>query len=370
MEDGILTKKRVQSFHRTKAQAEGEAQRLRTRRERLGAIAFRLDVSALADAIEAGEIVSWRVSFREMAEFYQIHHPVAGTVSVSNLYEEYLVAKQGQSLATSTLADIRYKCSKFVSQFGESPLTMLDAKSIENWLDTDVSRNPRSRAGFVVQVQAMLNFAVKRGYIGVNPMKDVFNRGSRAVTEDPCFLRTEDVRRILATAMAYDEKQGQSMTPSLAIGFMCGLRSAEVLRCQWEMIDWVEKEIRLPAGITKKRRVNIVPMPDNLIPWLTRYRRSSGPVTLSSKPWNHHRREICALAGVKWVDNAMRHTFATMHAKHYRDAALTAFVLGHKGDSSILYNHYMNQTVTRDEAATYWGIKPVQSGTANLRRIA
>src|ERR1700731_3457080 len=62
------------------------------------------------------------------------------------------------------------------------------------------------------------------------------------------------------------------------------------------------------------------------------------------------------LCGERWPDNALRHSFASYHLAHFRNAATTALELGHH-DSRITFRHY-RELVKPKEAARFWSIRP------------
>jgi integrase len=66
-------------------------------------------------------------------------------------------------------------------------------------------------------------------------------------------------------------------------------------------------------------------------------------------------------AGImEWPDNALRHSFASYHLAHFKNAAATALELGHH-DSRITFAHY-RELVKPKEAERYWNIRPATTG--------
>jgi integrase len=67
-----------------------------------------------------------------------------------------------------------------------------------------------------------------------------------------------------------------------------------------------------------------------------------------------------AVAGInEWPQNALRHSFASYHLAHFKNAASTALELGHH-DSRVTFAHY-RELVKPKEAARYWKLKPVKT---------
>src|SRR4029453_4105833 len=61
---------------------------------------------------------------------------------------------------------------------------------------------------------------------------------------------------------------------------------------------------------------------------------------------------------IEWPDNALRHSFASYHLAHFKNAASTALELGHH-NASVTFAHY-RELVRPKEAARYWNLKPVK----------
>jgi integrase len=57
-----------------------------------------------------------------------------------------------------------------------------------------------------------------------------------------------------------------------------------------------------------------------------------------------------------WQSNALRHSFASYHLAHFKDAAKLALELGHT-KQDLLFRHY-RELVKPDQAAKYWNIRP------------
>jgi len=60
-----------------------------------------------------------------------------------------------------------------------------------------------------------------------------------------------------------------------------------------------------------------------------------------------------------WKTNALRHSFASYHLAHFKNAASTALELGHH-DSRVTFAHY-RELVKPKEAKRYWQLKPVNT---------
>ena len=59
---------------------------------------------------------------------------------------------------------------------------------------------------------------------------------------------------------------------------------------------------------------------------------------------------------VDWPDNALRHSFASYHLAHLRDAKALALEMGHTNEDMIFTNY--RQLVKPKEAERYWNVRP------------
>ena len=111
----------------------------------------------------------------------------------------------------------------------------------------------------------------------------------------------------------------------------------------------------------KRRRQRFVEMSDNLIVWLLPYRKTHGPVSPPGITFRRRRVRVLDKAGVgKWLRDGLRHTYGSYHIALHQDAAKTAFEMGHRGNSDLVYQHY-RKLVTKSDAERFWQIRPRQS---------
>ena len=170
------------------------------------------------------------------------------------------------------------------------------------------------------------------------------------VGEAPGILERERGR------VALLETASPELLPYIAIGLFAGLRRAELERLDWSEIDFESGLIEVTAQNSKTAQRRFVTMQPNLREWLLPLRKHKGNVT----PQNCFRElfeQARAAAGiVEWPENALRHSFASYHLAHFKNAASTALELGHH-DSRITFAHY-RELVKPKEGERYWNIRP------------
>src|SRR4029453_3304192 len=191
------------------------------------------------------------------------------------------------------------------------------------------------------------NFAVRRGYASENPA--VKTEKANVLRAAPGILTVTQAARLLEAATP-------DVLPYVAIGLFAGLRPAEIDRLDWSEIDFESGLIEVKAAKSKTAQRRFVTIQPNLRMWLLPLRQHKGNVTPQNcfRQLFEHARDA---AGINdWPENALRHSFASYHLAHFKNAAATALELGHH-DSRITFAHY-RELVKPTEAERYWNIRP------------
>ncbi|MFI3244473.1 MAG: tyrosine-type recombinase/integrase, partial [Akkermansia sp.] len=133
------------------------------------------------------------------------------------------------------------------------------------------------------------------------------------------------------------------------------LRPTELRRLRWGDIDWAEASLTVRAQCSKTGGVRQVELGSALLRYLKPYRK--GDTDLICPPdWLPMWRQIREAAGFKgrWVQDVLRHTYASYHAKHYRDLPRLQLNMGHR-DQNLLRARYVNMRgISAYEAKRYF----------------
>jgi hypothetical protein len=99
-----------------------------------------------------------------------------------------------------------------------------------------------------------------------------------------------------------------------------------------------------------------VPISDNLAAWLSPYLKKSDPVWPHGHDYFYESQRAVALkAGVKWKQNALRHSFISYRMAMLKDANQVALEAGNSPD--IIFRNYL-ELVTQTQAKNWFGIEP------------
>jgi len=270
------------------------------------------------------------------------------------LVKELLAAKKADGVSERHLRDIRYRLGAFAEKFDGRMVATITSKEIDDWLRSlpvaAVTRN--HYRGLAVLA---FNFAARNGYAVSNPAEDAAK--ARVVGEAPGILTPTEAARLLEAATP-------DILPYLAIGLFAGLRRAELERLDWSEIDFDSGLIEVTAQKAKTARRRHVPMQPNLRHWLLPLRKHKGNVTpvLGFRESFELAREAAGIS--EWPENALRHSFASYHLAHFKNAATLALEMGHT-NSGMIFNHY-RELVKPKDAERYWNIKPAAAGRRKI----
>jgi integrase len=201
------------------------------------------------------------------------------------------------------------------------------------------------------------------GYVVNNPMARAMR--PKVVEKPAGILTVSEAERLLRAA-------DPEILPFIAIGLFAGLRDAELWRLSWNNVDLKEKLIHVPADKAKTAQRRIIPMRPNLHKWLT----PDASKCVKAEPlcpsqsykgrqlWEKSRKDAGFGKGTNeegvalkvWPHNALRHSFASYHLAHFKDAARLALEMGHTHNNLIFKNY--RELVTPKDAKPYWNIVP------------
>lgn len=269
-------------------------------------------------------------------------------------FAEYLAVKKEAGRSARTIDDTKKRIGKFCRAFAASEMNALTQGDVERYcVRKEVSA--RTCRNEFTAILSFLRFCKRRGWISLD-----------LEFERKAFLPRELVKQktvfTLAQTQAFFDllestPQWAKHIPFFAVQFFCGIRRAEAERLRWEWIDFEKKQIHLPAEITKTGDEHILraPMlPETVFAWAQRYRFGAQSGTLPH-PSLKTRAKIAKK--IKWVQNAARHTFCTMHVSLHGDPAKTAVLLRHRNQQR-LWQNYFAKLVPEEEARAFFALAP------------
>jgi len=274
-------------------------------------------------------------------------------ITAEQAVQQYLTEKRAtgrDALYLSTLRTILAKLTAMmpddIEQWTAERARAWSLALTDDYAESTVRGMVRTASGFGL-------WCVSKRYTSANWFADA--PMPRAVETEIGFLPVADAERLLVGAV----EGAPELVAYLALGLFAGLRSSTCVRLPVETIDYAERGISIPAEAIKTRaRVYIDGFEPNLWAWLE-WARDHAPdgFSLTKGPWDTGRKALADAVGVSMPHNALRHSFATYHVALYRDAGKTATLLAHRGNVSMLYQHYRGNA-TNAQAREYFAILP------------
>lgn len=339
-------------FFKTRSDADAEARRQKSLLEIHSREAIGLSPREMSDFITArkklaeyGDTISEAVKFR-VDYFERVRR---SGITVAELAEEVLAAKQRDGRAPMYLADLRKRLARFCADFGSRPIAAITIEELDNWL-RDLPLSPKSRANFRANIGVLFSYAANRRIIDYNPITHTAK--PKLPDNPPEIFAVDELRGLLEAA----QRAETDVLPMLAIGAFAGLREAEIQRLDWSEVDLTRGHIEVKAAKAKSAKRRIVPIQPNLAAWLQPYSGLTGRVVPAGARGKVERvRKAAKLA--RWPNNGLRHSFASYRLAAIHDAPRVAMELGHTSPQ-MLFSTY-REVVRPEEAERYWKIEPV-----------
>jgi integrase len=269
----------------------------------------------------------------------------AKSCTVAQLVKQLVATKESDGASQRHLSDLRSRLNIFAEKFDDKPVATITSAEIDDWLRS-LPVSPVTRNHYRRLIVLAFNFAVQRGYATDNPAEKTAKAKERGGVIG--ILNVTQAARLLESATP-------DILPYIAIGLFAGLRRAEIERLDWSEVDFESGLIEVKAAKSKTAQRRFATMQPNLREWLLPVRKHKGNITLED--FNKQFVQARESAGIDdWPDNALRHSFASYHLAHFKNAAETALELGHH-DSRITFAHY-RELVKPKDAERYWNIRP------------
>ena len=270
--------------------------------------------------------------------------------------KQYLDEKSKLGRDDNYYRAIRNILGKLIARFSGNTVGWKDVDARKWGFELSDLYKPVTVKNHIKSSSAFCNWCVERKYMRYNIFKKV--PLPEVIRDEVEFLSVGDMRRLMECVV----ERYPECVAYLALNGFGGIRSSACSRLKMSSIDFDKRGILITADIAKnKRRVYLDGYEDNLWQWLEWARKNARHgFELSKRIWDEYRGKLARIAGVRIPHNGLRHSFCTYHVALYGDAGKTATLLTHRGNVSILYEHYRGNA-SREEAKEYFGILPGRS---------
>jgi integrase len=265
--------------------------------------------------------------------------------SVGEIVDELLAAKKRDGLSLRYIQSLRSHLTRFGKAF-RVKIGSVTAGLIEEWLAAQ-NVGPRARNNIRMSVITLFQFARKRGYLPRDQRTEA-EHVSRAKERGGKIgiLRPQELVKLL-------KKADPEAALYLVLGAFTGLRSAELIRLEWEDVNSQRGHIIVAKEKSKTATRRLVPILPNLMQWLAPYRGRTGRVFKSEHAAD--RTILFAKQHVTWPQNCLRHSYATYRLAVTHDAARVALEMGNS--PTMLFVNY-RELVDQHDAKAWFAITP------------
>ena len=262
-----------------------------------------------------------------------------------NLYYE----TKKDILRPDSLRDIRYLANRLMRsnpQLANRNFSELSRSNCEDWLkDTFLTPSQHNKGRSFLH--AIFEFAIRREWCDKNPIKLIERK--KIIEKEIKPLSLEETKILLKNA------KKKNCTEVVGLMMLAGIRPKEAKRLEWRDIDLDDNSIKIRSICSKTggiRHVEICPKLKNIL--LDRETRFG---CLSPRNWSKKWKQIRDNSGFKghWVQDVLRHTYASYFTKRYSDLPRLQLNMGHH-DLSLLRSRYVNmQNISKADAKEFFG---------------
>ena len=274
----------------------------------------------------------------------------AKEMSLADGFALYLKSKQ--HLRPDSIRDIRCIGNRLLRtkpEFGKRNFSELSVSECEEWLNAAFHTNPQFNKARTM-LHGLFEFGLRREWCDKNPIKRIERK--KVVEKEIQPLKLSETKRLIKTAQ--NESPEYAIVAALLV--YTGIRPREVRRLTWHDIDTEEKTITVRSQCSKTGGVRQVEIPPVFNRLLITHSRELKEGKICPTDWQRRWRKIRDNSGFRgrWVQDVLRHTYASFHAKNYADLSRLQLNMGHR-DQSLLRSRYVNMHgISRAEAKSFF----------------
>ena len=262
-----------------------------------------------------------------------------------------LYLKSKQHLRPDSIRDIRCIGNRLLRtkpEFGGRNFSELSVSECEEWLNAAFHTDSQFNKARTM-LHGLFEFALRREWCDKNPIKRIERK--KVIEKEILPLKLSETKRLIKTA----QRESPEYAVVAALLVYTGIRPREVRRLTWRDIDTEEKTITVRSQCSKTGGVRQVEIPPVLNRLLITH-KSENTSHICPTDWQRRWRKIRDNSGFRgrWVQDVLRHTYASFHAKNYADLPRLQLNMGHR-DLSLLRSRYVNMHgISRIEAKSFF----------------
>ena len=249
----------------------------------------------------------------------------------------------------STRADLRSYINRMCEYFTmvDTPLRVIKIADCRSMLNCCFGHSAHAYRKAQSVLCSIFNCGIRQGWCSQNPTK--------AILRPPVKERRIEILtmpQIRALLQATQLPGLENMEDPLRLMLWCGIRPMEVRRLRWCDIDAAESVVYIEGQHSKTGGARAVSLRGGAE--VLKYNRHEGNVPIAPRNWERLWQRVRKYAGFdSWQNDALRHTFASMHLKCFHDINLLQEEMEHR-NSTLLQTRYLNLRGLRHASAKYF----------------
>ena len=311
---------------------------------------FKVEIDEVAEQFVDASHILGSISLVEAARFYRGFYPERQeNRTVEEVVNEFLTHLMDGS-SQIYIKDMRARLGQLTHSFSCS-LNQLTPDKLQLFFDQFRSKSPRTFNNFRRAVGTFLNYCKKKDYLpeDVDLLRKIEVRKERI--QDVAIYSPEELALMLGNAP-------QKLIPVIVLGGFCGLRTSEIMRLEWDAINWKERYIGVRGRISKTGHNRLAPLCESALSWLSPYMRLEGKVwPESTSVLNRALKALAEETKIKggWRRNGLRHSFCSYRLALTQNIQQTSIEAGNS--PNILRKNYLS-VVSMSKAKAWFGVKP------------
>jgi integrase len=318
---------------------------------------------AVADYVEAARVLKGH-TLAEAVEGYMANIVSVKRKNLAEAVEEFIQTDEPRTKASgsqraqlsSEYTRIRaLRLRRFAKALPGHAVCDLSKQHLDAFIQAMADASPKARNHHRAGIKQFIQWSVRNDFLPPsNRLLEADSmRTEHANNGDIGIYTPTEFRALLETAEG-------PLKPLIAIGGMCGLRTAELQRLEWEDVWRIEGHIEISQTKSKTRSRRLVPICPALAEWLRPYRHSSGKLWQGSDRCFHKgSADVSDRAKVSRKPNGLRHSFCSFHFVLHANENLTAAQAGNS--PAMIHAHYKG-LATKAEAEKWFAVAPAQAG--------
>ncbi len=268
------------------------------------------------------------------------------TVSFAHAVRASLEARKHRR--PSTLADLRSFTGRMMryGNWENMPLRAITVDQCREMISNAFGHSPHVQRKAQAILHSIFAYGRRQGWCDANP--------AEGVERPPLHEQRIEILtppQIKSLLRACEAPEFTDMSAPVRLMLWCGIRPGEVQRLRWKDIDPHEGVVYVDPSHSKTGGARAVPLRGaaKLLSHLPSDQQDDA--TIAPQNWARLWRRVRLRAGfTNWQQDALRHTFASLHLKCFHNPPQLQEEMGHR-DSRLLRTRYLNMRNLSSTAA-------------------